>query len=109
MLVWRERPWFTCSVHSNWRHCGRRVAKLFGCRHCYGLAYESQQESVHQRGLGKAQKIRLKLGGSPNMFEQFPDKPKGMHWKTYDRIRKAYDLAEVRSNAGLMRFIARQR
>ena len=29
------------------------------------------------RGVGKAQKIRMRLGGSPNMREAFPDKPKG--------------------------------
>lgn len=42
-----ERSWFICPG----RGCGRRVAKLylpyggkyFLCRHCYGLAYESQR------------------------------------------------------------------
>jgi hypothetical protein len=91
----------------------RRVAKLyaagelFACRHCYGLAYESQQEPVHQRGLGKAQKIRMQMGGSQNMFEPFPDKPKGMHWRTYDRRRGAHDVAEARFLKGSMRFIDR--
>jgi hypothetical protein len=65
------------------------AGELFACRHCYGLAYESQQEPMHQRGLGKAQKIRMQMGGSQNMFEPFPDKPKGMHWRTYDRGRGA--------------------
>ena len=79
-----ERPWFMCSVASNSVYCGRRATKLYGagrlfaCRHCYRLAYASQQESAHQRGLGKSQKIRMRLGGSPNMLEEFPDKPKGM-------------------------------
>ena len=45
-----RRPWFVCSVCSNGRYCGRRVAVLYGagelfaCRCCYGLAYASQQE-----------------------------------------------------------------
>ena len=45
-----ERPWFVCSVRSNGVYCGRRVTKLYGvgrlfaCRHCYRLAYASQQE-----------------------------------------------------------------
>jgi hypothetical protein len=105
------RPWFRCAVHSNGRYCGRRVAKLyaagelFACRHCYGLAYESQQEPMHQRGLGRAQKIRLQMGGSQNMFEPFPDKPKGMHWRTYDRRRGAHDVAEARSTMGMMRLV----
>ena len=63
-----ERPWFVCSVYSNGHYCGRNVTKLYGagklfaCRHCYGLAYASQQESSNQRGLYRAQKIRTTLG-----------------------------------------------
>ena len=104
-----RRPWFVCSSNSN--GCGRRVALLYGagelfaCRRCYGLAYASQQEALHHRGLGKAQKIRIRLGGGPNMLETFPEKPKGLHWRTYDRLRRAHDMAQERSMIGLMQFI----
>ena len=80
-----DRPWFICSVYANGTYCGRQVTKLyhagrlFACRHCSRLAYASQQESAHFRGLWKAQKIRMRLGGSANMLEDFPEKPKGMH------------------------------
>jgi hypothetical protein len=40
-----------------------------------------------QRGVFKAQKIRTRLGGSVNLFEPFPEKPKRMHWRTYLRLR----------------------
>jgi hypothetical protein len=108
-----ERPWFVCSVASNGVYCDRRVTRLYGvgrlfaCRYCYRLAYASQQESTHQRGLGKAQKIRMQLGGSVNMLEEFPDKPKGMHRRTYDRLCHIHDRAEERSTIGLMRFVDR--
>jgi hypothetical protein len=108
-----RRAWFRCTVYSGGQYCGRRVAKLyaggelFACRHCYGLAYESQREPIHQRGLGKAQKIRMQLGGSQNMFEPFPDKPKGMHWRTYDRLRRAHNVADARSMMGMMRLVDR--
>jgi hypothetical protein len=98
-----HRPWFVCSVYTGNRYCGRRVAllngagELFACRRCYGLAYARQHEAVHYRVVGKAQKIRMQLGGSPNMLEEFPDKPKGMHWRTYERLRRAYEIAEARS------------
>lgn len=108
-----SRPWFVCSVYSGGRYCGRRAAVLYGagelfaCRRCYGLAYASQQELAHHRGLGKAQKIRMGLGGSANMFDDFPDKPKSMHWRTYERLRRAYDIAEARSTSGLRRLVDR--
>ena len=36
-----------------------------------------------------------------------PDKPKGMHWRTYERWRRIHDAAEERSNRGLMGFVER--
>ena len=66
-------------------------------------------DTSHHRGLEKAQKIRMRLGGSPNMLETFPEKPKGLHWRTYDRLRRAHDMAQERSMIGLMQFINRVR
>jgi hypothetical protein len=99
-----RRPWFLCSVYSDDRYCGRRAAvlycagELFACRRCYGLAYESQQETPKQRGVSKAQKIRMRLGGTVNLFEPFPEKPKRMHWRTYLRLRARAEAAEHNSN-----------
>jgi hypothetical protein len=103
-----RRPWFICSVGSDGRHCGRRVAVLYGlreyfaCRRCHGLAYASQLESLRYRGFGKAQKIRIRLGGNGDIFDAFPYKPKGMHWRTYDRLRSAHDVAAARLTGGLI-------
>jgi hypothetical protein len=75
--------------------------KLFACRHCYRLAYASQQECWRQRGLGLAQKLRVRLGGDVSIDSELPDKPKHMHWRTYDRIIRRIEAAEERANAGL--------
>jgi hypothetical protein len=103
-IVWTKcprggrRPWFLCEPPG--RYCGRRVAllysggELFACRRCYGLAYESQQQSEFLRGLRKAQKIRVRLGGSPNLLHPLPEKPKGMHWRSYRRIKRVYETAK---------------
>ena len=80
---------------------------LFACRHCYRLAYTSQQESAHQRGLWKSQKIRMRLGGSANMRDLFPEKPKGMQRRNYDRLRRLHDAAEQRSMIGLIGLVER--
>jgi hypothetical protein len=108
-----RRPWFVCSVYSNGRFCGRRAAVLYGagelfaCRRCYGLAYESQQETPMRRGVFQAQKIRVRLGGSVNLFEPFPEKPKRMHWLTYLRLRARAEAAEHYSNVLTMQWLNR--
>jgi len=81
-----SRPWFLCPVSG----CGRRVAVLYGgaafaCRHCRELVYESQREQPYDRALTRAQAIWAKLGGW-STAEPFPEKPKGMHWRTYNRL-----------------------
>jgi hypothetical protein len=102
-----ERPWFTCPGAG----CGRRVALLYGpgryflCRHCYDLTYESQRESEMHRALRRAQTIRERLGGSANMRKPFPEKPKGMHWKTYERLRWEYHEAEREQLAGMREWL----
>lgn len=102
-----ERPWFVCPGAG----CGRRVAVLHGpgryflCRHCYDLSYESQREGGIYRALHKAQGIRERLGGSANMMMPFPDKPKGMHWRTYWRLRREHDEAEMVELAGMKEWL----
>ena len=108
-IVWTRchlgggRPWFRCNASVAGTHCGRLVAKLylgasagFACRHCYGLVYASQLEPPSYRGLGMARKIRNRLGGGPDLFDPFPERPKGMHLRTYQELRRRYDLAVIR-------------
>jgi hypothetical protein len=104
-----ERPWFVCPGAG----CGRRVAILYGpgryflCRHCYDLVYESQRENGMYRALHKAQAIRERLGGSANMMEPFPEKPKGMHWSTYDRLWWEHHEAEMEQLIGMREWLDR--
>jgi hypothetical protein len=104
-----ERPWFICPGAD----CGRRVAILYGpgryflCRHCYDLRYESQREDKTHRALRTAQKIRQCLGGSANMMEPFPEKSKGMHWSTYERLWWKHHAAEMEQLAGMREWLDR--
>jgi hypothetical protein len=81
------RWWFHCPV----RGCGRRVVVLymgnvFGCRHCYNIAYCSQNQAAHERFTDRAFALAQKLGHEGNVIDGFwGKKPKGMHWKTYER------------------------
>ncbi len=89
-----RRPWFVCP------NCSQRVGKLylsrehFYCRRCWRLGYQSQTENAGHRALLRAQRIRMRLGGSANICELFPWKPKGMHWKTYERLRQTANACE---------------
>ena len=54
----------------------------------------SQRENREWRLIGRAQAIRRRLGGTANLFAPFPDRPKGMHRRTYARWREKADTAE---------------
>jgi hypothetical protein len=89
-----QRPWFLCPG------CQRRVAVLCGdgkwflCRHCYQLPYGSQQETAEGRLLRKVRKLRERLGASINLLEPLWTKPKGMHWRTFDRLVQEEEAAQ---------------
>ena len=94
--------------------CGRRVVRLyivqavFACRHCHRLGYASQLEIPHDRGTGRARRIRMRLSdGTDDPLGAFPSRPRFMHRTTYERWRQAHDDAEERSAMGLMNFVER--
>ena len=98
------RPYFICPGVVNGVACGRRVAKLhaagryFLCRHCYRLAHASQSEGAWDRRLRRANKIRRRLGGDPDLVASFPPKPRGMWRRTYERLREQAFAAEMRAD-----------
>ncbi len=101
-----SRTYFLCPGVVNGRHCGRRVGKLYSaryfvCRHCLRLTYPVQSEEPHYRQLRRANKHRAALGGDPGTCSFF-SKPKGMHWRTYDRIVAEIDRAEDRADTAFL-------
>ncbi len=106
------RKWLTCP------ECNQRVAvlysnqKLFLCRKCSGVKHGSNLESDLDRLARKARSIRRKLDiGNEAIFD--PDnlsdwvcfKPKHMHQKTFDRLRRAENRAQhAMNNEFLARF-----
>jgi hypothetical protein len=82
-----QRWWFICPNEN------RRVRKLylplgarrFRSRHAYRLAYASQRETVHDRAMRRADKLRRRLGGDP-LDDGYPEKPPRMRGATYDRL-----------------------
>lgn len=95
-----ERVWLLCP------DCGKRVAVLyciaarFLCRRCNNLVYASKSESYIHRMMRKARKIRSRIGAPYNLTYTAFEKPKHMHWKTFEHLvdeenntRQAYSVA----------------
>jgi UvrD/REP helicase N-terminal domain len=80
----------------------RRVAKLYGpcfaCRRCLGLGYASHRENPLRRAMRREQMIKMRLGGSNDPLEPFPQKPRGMHWRTYQRLRDQAHAAKAEAD-----------
>lgn len=94
----RERTWFSCPS------CLRRAAKLysasayFRCRRCCGLPYASQQETILDRANRKAFKLRKRLGDGGCIGDPIWTKPKGMHWRTYEKLKAKVEQQDEIAN-----------
>ncbi len=90
------RPWFLCPRIG----CRRRVSALFfdtpylSCRVCARLGYRTQMQKSAVRGVERAKKIRAALGGRPGLVHPFPPRPKGMHRRRYDELRREVEDLE---------------
>lgn len=95
-----QRAWFHCPK------CGKRVVILYGggvfaCRHCHKLNYQCQREACHDRASRRADRIRDKLGWEPGILNGNGWKPKGMHWRTFERLNAEHDAFVGVSLAGI--------
>lgn len=105
-----RRVWWRCPAVG----CGRRVAvlhggRVFACRQCNQLAYRSQREAGDDRATRRAEAIRRRLGWEPGILNGNGLKPKGMHWRTFQRLQSEHDahvnaaLAGMAVKLGLLR------
>jgi len=105
-----KRVWWRCPAVG----CGRRVAvlhggRVFACRQCNRLAYRSQREADDDRATRRADKLRNRLGWEPGILNGNGWKPKGMHWRTFERLQASHDfhvnaaLAGMAAKLGLLR------
>jgi hypothetical protein len=94
--LWKPRPLFVCQ-------CGRTVCRVYfrhqhlACRRCWRAVYASQKYDQNGRKRLKASKLRLDLGGLPDINEPFPPKPKWTRRRTYQRIRNEIQALEAKA------------
>jgi hypothetical protein len=99
------RAWWKCPC------CGRRVAvlysgKMFACRHCHRLDYESTRTAPDSKPYERADNLRRRLGWCAGVANPQGDKPKGMHWKTYGRLLNqlnGHSIAAMQSTDNLLK------
>ena len=93
----KHRAIFVCST------CCCAAIRLFGrygnyaCRFCQGAQYLSQKQNTATRKRLAAAKLRLKLGGWPDIREPLPRKAKWKHEKRYQRLRNQVQALEVQA------------
>lgn len=97
-----QRAWWLCPAVG----CGRRVAVLYGgkvyaCRQCHKLAYPTQREQAHDRAGSRADTIRKRMGWEAGILNGNGGKPKGMHWRTFERLEARHDALVHQSLAGM--------
>jgi len=84
-----NRVWLLCP------QCNSRRAKLYGskyfrCRGCLDLCYKSQLEGESTRLMSAMYKIRHQMDNYNGLDDWFPEKPKGMRWRTYNGLYERY-------------------
>ena len=124
-VVWRpcnlggEQPLFVCPA------CRRDRRSIFvngptACCECLGLAYPSTRENEAERAERRARRIWRRLDpdgtrpprrGMLGLALSAPPKPRGMHWRTYDRLARRYrhavEVAHAHHMAGLAMLVQR--
>lgn len=84
------RPMFRCPC------CARRCAVVyfggnaFACRKCLRLVYLSEAEDAMGRLWRKQRKMESRLEDGGSHYQ----KPKGMHWRTFNRLADKIDEIE---------------
>ena len=92
-----SRVYFRCE-------CNRCVVKLYSdgkhflCRHCHRLPYSSKNESQLDRAIRHRNKQRRRLSGNIGLEASMAQKPKGMWWRTYYRLKERAYEAEQHSD-----------
>jgi hypothetical protein len=90
-----RRPWFSCPRC----HAGAALIYTTGsrflCRRCCRLNYASQQEDAQGRQARIISNVRRQLGGTENLLDPYPAKPRGMHRRTYESLVSKAIAAEA--------------
>ena len=89
-----RRRWFRCPS------CDRRAGVLYfsscgpQCRRCLHLIYPTSRERAFGKRCMKRDRLALALGAEPMQELWYLAKPKGMHWKTFEKKKRQLRAAQ---------------
>ena len=99
-----QRPWYVCASCRGHAMILYKVRGQWVCRRCGDLVYPSSRENNIARAVRQERKLRKRIGASCDLMER-PSrgtKPKGMWWRTYERLLQRVHMAEARAVAALI-------
>ena len=101
------RHWFLCPN----KYCRRRCKKLhmnqegyFFCRKCLKLGYYCQKQTKVDSLINKKWALVEKLGAK-DYFIADREKPKGMHWSTFNRKRETIEYLHGEANIAMVEWM----
>lgn len=109
--VMRHR-WLVCPTCDHSRlslYLSSEPGPVWRCRRCARLGYQSEHLDPGRRAARQARAIRQRLGGSGSIVEAIPERPKGMHLRTYRQLCASIVDAEERYFASRCRVASRLR
>jgi hypothetical protein len=91
-----KRWWFICPKTGElvWKLYLPPGAVTFASRGHYRIGYRCQREGSHDRDINRAFKLRRRLGSEDGLDAPI-EKPKGMHWKRFERETRKVRAAEA--------------
>jgi hypothetical protein len=100
-IEWSPRTYGGAQAYFLCPRCAARRRYLIGagvrflCRACHGLVHASSRQRPGDRATRRNQKLRARLGVGQGLGDWIGPKPKGMHARTFDRIRGRIHAAEA--------------
>ncbi len=104
-----ERSWFNCP--RCWKRCGVLYCgpQGFICRDCAGLSYRTQRIGDTGRLFARLARLRARLGWPPGVASGTGGKPRGMRWRTFERLYQEHEALANAANDSIWRTLERVR
>ena len=103
-----RRKWFVCPS------CNRRARILYGgrvyrCRKCRGATYASQYDPIFHASHQRIARLRRKLRDHEgDTWDSLPNRPKGMHHATYERLCDEIWREQMKIDQALAGYVCRR-